>query len=205
MQKERGRSWPGDITQSVREIELRWMRGVGTPGMFGTDTKGRDPVRFGHTEACNEASAGSRHLCNATQSQDATTRWHNEWPEYRVGNLDTNNYPPRVIRPAHHTDPGQYWELTHFTASPPSRRAGIHQTTLGARWRDARLDVTFTIRAPMPARRLSMAQERRCAIAGGTQPQPTSLVNYPIVRWRGYSVVITNTSGGSPAGWRRSR
>ena len=109
----------GDITQSVREQNYSWHATCWNKYMFGTEHEGfvSNPVWF--SEEMYQASAGlHRHLCdtysipkdrNHIIGHDA--KKNAAW----VAWMGTN-WP--AINPScnTHTDPGQYWDWTHFMA-----------------------------------------------------------------------------------------
>jgi hypothetical protein len=110
---------PGDITQSVRESNWAWHARCWNKYMFGTEHEGfvTTPVWF--TEAMYQASAGlHRHLCDTYGIVKDRNHiiGHNEWQNATWRTWMTNNYPAIDPTCNSHTDPGQYWNWTHFMA-----------------------------------------------------------------------------------------
>ena len=110
---------PGQITQSVLEANYAWHAGCWNKWMFGTEHEGfaSNPAWF--TEAMYQASAGlHRHLCDTYsipkdrnhiiahgQKSDAA------WVSWMAANYRSISATCNT-----HTDPGPYWDWTHFMA-----------------------------------------------------------------------------------------
>jgi N-acetyl-anhydromuramyl-L-alanine amidase AmpD len=106
----------GEITQMVREAYYAWHARCWNTHSFGTEHEGfvSNPAWF--TEAMYQASADlQRHLCN--DFSIAKDRNHvvghdqkriSGWPAYASANLGIDPYCND------HTDPGSYWDWTHF-------------------------------------------------------------------------------------------
>jgi hypothetical protein len=108
----------GEITQMVREAYYAWHARCWNTHSHGTEHEGfvSNPAWF--TEAMYQASAGiSRHL--ATKYGYAKDRNHiighdqkriSGWPAYASANLGIDPYCND------HTDPGPYWNWSHYMA-----------------------------------------------------------------------------------------
>jgi len=131
----------GDITQSVRESNWAWHARCWNRYMFGTEHEGfvSNPAWF--TEAMYQSSAGlHRHLCNTYGIPKDRNHiiGHNEWQNATWKTWMTNNYPAIDPTCNSHTDPGQYWNWTHFmallngTSNPGGPYWDMNGPTLGA-------------------------------------------------------------------------
>ena len=110
---------PGEITQCVLEANYAWHALCWNTWMFGTEHEGfaSNPAWF--TEAMYQASAGlQRHLCETygipkdrnhiiAHGQKSDSAWVS-WM--------AANYPSINATCNSHTDPGPYWDWTHFMA-----------------------------------------------------------------------------------------
>lgn len=109
----------GDITQSVRESLWAWHAVCWNKYSFGTEHEGfvSNPAWF--TEAMYQASAGlHRHLCNTYGIPKDRNHiiGHNEWQNPAWTNWVATNGFTFSTTCNSHTDPGQYWNWTHFMA-----------------------------------------------------------------------------------------
>src|ERR1022692_1731171 len=131
----------GDLTQSVREQYYAWHVVCWNRYMFGTEHEGfvTSPVWF--SEAMYQASAGlQRHLCDTYGIPKDRNHiiGHNEWQNVTWRTWMTNNYPAIDPTCNTHTDPGQYWNWTHFmalingTSNPGGPYWDMNGPTLGA-------------------------------------------------------------------------
>ena len=107
----------GDITQSVREQYYAWHVRCWNTWMFGTEHEGFVSTPAWYSEAMYQASAGlQRHLCDTYGIPKDRNHiiGHNEWQNAAWRTWMTNNFP--AINPTcnTHTDPGQYWNWSHF-------------------------------------------------------------------------------------------
>jgi autotransporter-associated beta strand protein len=131
----------GDITQSVRESNWAWHVRCWNKYMFGTEHEGFVSTPVWYTEAMYQASAGlQRHLCNTygiTKDRNHIIG-HNEWQNAAWRTWMTNNFPAIDPTCNTHTDPGQYWNWTHFmallngTSNPGGPYWDMNGPTLGA-------------------------------------------------------------------------
>jgi autotransporter-associated beta strand protein len=109
----------GDITQSVRESNWAWHARCWNKYMFGTEHEGFVSTPVWYTEAMYQASAGlQRYLCNKYGIIKDRNHivGHNEWQNAAWRTWMTNNFPDIDPTCNTHTDPGQYWNWTHFMA-----------------------------------------------------------------------------------------
>jgi hypothetical protein len=108
---------PGEITQCVLEANYAWHATCWNTWMFGTEHEGfaSNPAWF--TEAMYQASAGlHRHLCNTygiTKDRNHIIAHGQKlvsgWCTWLAA-----NYPSINCTCNTHTDPGPYWDWTHF-------------------------------------------------------------------------------------------
>ena len=108
---------PGEITQCVLEANYAWHALCWNTWMFGTEHEGFASNPAWYTEAMYQASAGlHRHLCDTYgipkdrnhiiahgEGQNAT------WVAWMAA-----NYPSIDASCNNHTDPGPYWNWSHF-------------------------------------------------------------------------------------------
>jgi autotransporter-associated beta strand protein len=109
----------GDITQSVRESDYAWHVVCWNKYMFGTEHEGFVTTPAWYSEAMYQASAGlQRHLCNTYGIAKDRNHiiGHNEWQNAAWTSWMATNWPQINTTCNTHTDPGQYWNWTHFMA-----------------------------------------------------------------------------------------
>jgi hypothetical protein len=109
----------GDITQSVRESDYAWHVVCWNTYMFGTEHEGFVSTPAWYSEAMYQASAGlQRYLCNKYGIAKDRNHiiGHNEWQNATWTNWMAANWPQISTTCNNHTDPGQYWNWTHFMA-----------------------------------------------------------------------------------------
>jgi autotransporter-associated beta strand protein len=109
----------GDITQSVRESNYAWHAVCWNQYMFGTEHEGfvSNPAWF--TEAMYQASAGlHRHLCDTFGIPKDRNHIiaHGEWQNSAWTTWMAANYPSISTTCNTHTDPGVFWNWSHFMA-----------------------------------------------------------------------------------------
>ena len=186
----------GDITQSVREQHYSWHATCWNRYMFGTEHEGfvSSPVWF--SEEMYQASAAlHRHLCDTYGIPKDRNHiiGHDEKKNASWVAWMKANWP--AIDPScnTHTDPGQYWDWSHFlslitgvapviTAQPQSQT--VNQGS----------NVTLTVTAagnPPPAYQWLFNGAR---IAGATDTNYTR-PNAQAADAGSYSVIVTNQSG----------
>jgi autotransporter-associated beta strand protein len=131
----------GDITQSVRESNWAWHARCWNKYMFGTEHEGFVTTPVWYSEAMYQASAGlQRHLCDTYSIPKDRNHiiGHNEWQNTTWKIWMTNNYPAIDPTCNTHTDPGQYWNWSHFialingTSNPGGPYWDMNGPTLGA-------------------------------------------------------------------------
>ncbi len=120
----------GEITQMVREQYWAWHVLCWNTYMFGTEHEGFVDSPVWYTEAMYQASAGlQRHLCsNYGIPMDRNhIIGHNEWQNATWTNWMATNWPQIDTTCNNHTDPGQYWNWTHFMALVTSNTPTLAQ------------------------------------------------------------------------------
>lgn len=122
----------GDITQSVRESNYAWHVSCWNKYMFGTEHEGfvSNPAWF--TEAMYQASAGlQRHLCDTYNIPKDRNHiiGHGEWQNAAWKTWMAANWPQIDTTCNTHTDPGIFWDWSHFMAL----LTGIN-TNIGVYW-----------------------------------------------------------------------
>ena len=109
----------GDLTQSVREQYYAWHVGCWNRYMFGTEHEGFVTTPAWYSEAMYQSSAGlQRHLADTYGIPKDRNHiiGHNEWQNPAWKSWMTTNWPQIDTTCNSHTDPGQYWNWTHFMA-----------------------------------------------------------------------------------------
>jgi autotransporter-associated beta strand protein len=109
----------GDITQSVRESDWAWHVRCWNEYMFGTEHEGFVATPAWYSEAMYQASAGlQRHLCDTYGIPKDRNHiiGHDEWQNAAWTNWMATNWPQIDTTCNTHTDPGPYWNWTHFMA-----------------------------------------------------------------------------------------
>ena len=107
----------GDISQSVRESNYAWHALCWNRYMFGTEHEGFVSTPAWYSEAMYQASAGlQRHLCNVYGIAKDRNHiiGHDEKKNVAWRTWMTNNWPQIDPTCNTHTDPGQYWNWSHF-------------------------------------------------------------------------------------------
>jgi autotransporter-associated beta strand protein len=131
----------GDITQSVRESNYAWHAVCWNKYMFGTEHEGFVTTPAWYSEAMYQASAGlQRHLCDTYGIPKDRNHiiGHNEWQNAAWTSWMATNWPQISTTCNTHTDPGQYWNWTHFmalingTSNPGGTYWDMNGPTLGA-------------------------------------------------------------------------
>src|SRR5438876_3826980 len=107
----------GDITQSVRESNYAWHVRCWNTWMFGTEHEGFVTSPAWYSEGMYAASALlQRHLCDKYGIPKDRNHiiGHNEWQNSTWTNWMAANFPSIDTTCNNHTDPGQYWNWSHF-------------------------------------------------------------------------------------------
>ncbi len=185
----------GDITQSVREQNYAWHATCWNRYMFGTEHEGFVTTPVWYSEAMYQASADlHRHLCDTYGIPKDRNHiiGHDEkknagW----VGWMQTN-WP--AIDPScnTHTDPGQYWDWTHYLAlinAAPTITAQPQSQTV-----NQGTNVTFTVTASGATPLAYQWRFNAANIAGATATNYTRS-NVQLADLGSYSVVVTNQLG----------
>jgi hypothetical protein len=114
----------GDITQSVREQYYAWHALCWNRYMFGTEHEGFVSNPVWYSEGMYQASAAlQRHLCDTYGIPKDRNHiiGHDEKKNAAWVAWMATNWPAIDATCNTHTDPGQYWDWTHFMAliAPP--------------------------------------------------------------------------------------
>ena len=118
----------GDITQSVRESNYAWHAGCWNTYMFGTEHEGfvSNPAWF--TETMYQSSAAlHRHLCDTygiTKDRNHIVG-HGEWQNAAWKTWMAANWPQISTTCNTHTDPGIFWDWSHYMALLTSGNTNI--------------------------------------------------------------------------------
>ncbi|EEF58365.1 N-acetylmuramoyl-L-alanine amidase [Pedosphaera parvula] len=116
--KDNSSDYPaGEITQMVREANYAWHVRCWNTWMAGTEHEGFVSNPAWYTETMYQASAGlQRHMASAYGI--AIDRHHivghNEWQNSSWTSWMASNWPQIDTTCNTHTDPGIYWDWTHF-------------------------------------------------------------------------------------------
>ena len=107
----------GEISQMVRESNYAWHAICWNTWMAGTEHEGFVSNPAWYTEAMYQASSGlQRHMAGVYGI--AIDRHHivghNEWQNPAWTSWMASNWPQIDTTCNNHTDPGQYWDWTHF-------------------------------------------------------------------------------------------
>jgi hypothetical protein len=189
----------GEITQMVREQYWAWHVLCWNLYTYGTEHEGFVSNPAWYTEAMYQASAGlQRHLCATTSIPMDRNHiiGHNEWQNstWTSWMAMPANWPQIDTTCNNHTDPGQYWDWTHFmslisTNGPPAftlqpLNRSVNQGT----------NVTFTASGTSTAPFTYQWRKNGLNIAGATT-SAYALGNVQTNADGGYSVVLTSTNG----------
>ncbi|EEF58362.1 N-acetylmuramyl-L-alanine amidase, negative regulator of AmpC, AmpD [Pedosphaera parvula Ellin514] len=107
----------GEITQMVREANYAWHVGCWNTWMAGTEHEGFANNPAWYSEAMYQASAGlQRHMASAYGIPIDRNHIiaHGEWQNASWKTWMAANYPSIDTTCNSHTDPGIYWDWTHF-------------------------------------------------------------------------------------------
>ncbi len=185
----------GEITQMVREQYWAWHVSCWNTYMFGTEHEGFVNSPVWYSEAMYQASAGLQsHLCSTYNIPIDRNHIiaHGEWQNSAWTAWMATNWPQIDTTCNDHTDPGQYWNWTHFMqlilagngpliVTQPTNQAAIEGDP-----------VTFTVLATNNPTSYQWFFNGTNAIAGATN---ASLVfsNVPLSAAGNYSVLVSNT------------
>ena len=187
----------GEITQMVLEQYWAWHVLCWNRYTYGTEHEGFVSNPAWYTEAMYQASAGlQRHLCATTSIPMDRNHiiGHNEWQNSSWTNWMAINWPQIDTTCNNHTDPGQYWNWSHFmsliaTNGPPAftlqpLNRSVNQGT----------NVTFTASGTSTAPFTYQWRKNGLNIAGATA-SAYSLLNVQTNADAGYSVTLTSSNG----------
>ncbi|MDB6110643.1 MAG: Immunoglobulin I-set domain protein [Pedosphaera sp.] len=188
----------GEITQMVRETYYAWHVLCWNTWTFGTEHEGFVSNPAWYTEAMYQASAGlQKHLCDTFGIPKDRNHiiGHNEWQTPSWTNWMAANWPQIDATCNTHTDPGQYWNWSHFMQlvnGGPSPAAITTQPL--NRSVDQGASVSFRVSAigDVP---LSYQWRKNGVNLIGPTGSSYSLANVQAGNAAGYSVVVTNASG----------
>jgi hypothetical protein len=187
----------GQITQMVREQDWAWHALCWNRYMFGTEHEGfvSNPSWF--TETMYQASAGlQRHLCEVWGIPKDRNHiiGHNEGQNPAWVSWMTTNWPQFSATCNTHTDPGPFWNWTHFmelitgTPAPVILSQPTNVTVApGAR---AMFSVLASGNDP-----LSYQWCFNQAPVPGASSSSFSIDNIQLTNAGGYSVVVSNAGG----------
>ena len=137
----------GEITQSVREAYYAWHARCWNTWMWGTEHEGFASSPAWYTEPMYLASSGlQRHLMQQTTHPIDRNHiiGHNEWKTTAWKTWMAANYPSIDSSCNTHSDPGAYWNWSHFMslvtggpAAPTSLNAApLTATQIKLTWTD---------------------------------------------------------------------
>ncbi|MDB6059351.1 MAG: hypothetical protein JWO95_3195 [Verrucomicrobiales bacterium] len=185
----------GDITQSVLESKYAWHALCLNTWAFGTEHEGFVSNPSWYTEEMYVASAAlQKWLCNRQSIPKDRNHivGHNEWQNPTWTNWLATNYPSIDPSCNNHTDPGIYWDWTHFmkliTGEPAITTQPYSQLV------DAGTNATF--RATVQGSNTLTFQwyKNGAAIAGATATSYT-IVNAQTASEGSYTLVASNSLG----------
>src|ERR1043166_2089952 len=185
----------GDITQSVRESNYAWHARCWNTWMFGTEHEGFVTSPAWYTEGMYVASALlQRHLCDKYSIPKDRNHivGHNEWQNSVWTNWMAANFPSIDTTCNNHTDPGQYWNWSHFITLITGAAAITRQpfSVLA----ETGTNVTFSVVAA-GSNTLKYAWSKNGAPIAGATSSAYTISNVQPAAADGYSVVITNALG----------
>jgi hypothetical protein len=187
----------GDITQSVRESNYAWHVSCWNRYMFGTEHEGFVSNPAWYTEAMYQASAGlQRHLCTTYGIPMDRNHiiGHNEWQNATWTNWMAANWPQIDTTCNNHTDPGQYWNWSHFMQLITNGLPPLITTQPASLVVTQGLNARFSVLASGTGTLHYQWQFNLGAIPGATASTYT-VQNVQLTNAGGYSVVVTNTGG----------
>lgn len=184
----------GEITQSVRESKYAWHARCWNTWMFGTEHEGFVSSPAWYTETMYQTSANlQRYLCDKYGIPKDRNHiiGHNEWQNAAWRTYMTNNYPAIDPTCNDHTDPGPYWNWSHFmtllSGVPQITNQPLHCVA------DSGSNVTFTVGAYGPT--LKFQWRKNGGTIAGATGSAYSPSNLQVSESGSYTVVITNAYG----------
>jgi hypothetical protein len=187
----------GEITQMVREQYWAWHVLCWNRYTYGTEHEGFVSNPAWYTEAMYQASAGlQRHLCATTSIPIDRNHiiGHNEWQNPAWTNWMAANWPQIDTTCNNHTDPGQYWNWSHFMSLISSNNPAAFTLQPLNRSVNLGATVTFTASGASTAPFTYQWRKNGVNIAGATTSAYT-LSNVQTNADAGYSVTLTSSNG----------
>jgi N-acetyl-anhydromuramyl-L-alanine amidase AmpD len=185
----------GDITQSVRESNYAWHVRCWNTWMFGTEHEGFVTSPAWYTEGMYVASAAlQRYLCDKYGIPKDRNHiiGHNEWQNSTWTNWMAANFPAIDTTCNNHTDPGQYWDWTHFMTLITGAAAITRQPY--SLLVETGSNATFTVVAA-GSNTLKYAWSKNGSPIAGATLSAYTISNVQPTNAGGYSVVVTNALG----------
>lgn len=189
----------GDITQSVRESEYAWHVVCWNRYMFGTEHEGFVSTPAWYSEAMYQASAAlQRHLCTlyGIPMDRNHIIGHNEWQNPAWTNWMAANWPQIDTTCNNHTDPGQYWNWSHFMSLITNGLPPAIVTQPKSLSVVEGSNVTFTVSATGTNPLAFQWSYDQAPISGATSSS-YSIAGVRLTNAGTYSVVVTNSDGGT--------
>jgi len=188
----------GEITQMVREQYWAWHVRCWNRYMFGTEHEGFVSNPAWYTEAMYTSSAAlQRHLCDAWNIPIDRNHiiGHNEWQNASWVTWMQANWPAIDPLCNDHTDPGKYWNWSHFMTLISNSPAGPKILTHPTDQTVARGEpVSFTASASGAPTLQYQWFFNGTALPGATSTA-YSLPQADLTNGGNYSVLVTNQVG----------
>jgi hypothetical protein len=186
----------GQITQMVREQYWAWHVICWNPYMFGTEHEGFVDTPVWYSETMYEASALLQsHFClkyNIPIDRNHLIG-HDEWQNPVWTNWMATNWPQIDTTCNNHTDPGQYWNWSHFMQLILNDSAPVILSQPTNQSVPQGSTVVFSVIASNNPSYYQWYFNTTNAIAGGTNASLV-LSNVPLTASGFYSVTISNTN-----------
>ena len=185
----------GDITQSVLESKYAWHVLCWNTWMFGTEHEGFVSNPCWYTEDMYLASSKlQRYLCNKYNIAKDRNHivGHNEWQNATWTNWMATNFPTIDTTCNDHTDPGVFWDWTHFmallTGAPAISTQPYSQLV------DAGTNATFTATVQGSNTMFLQWTKNGSPISGATSSSYT-ITNAQAANVGSYSLIASNSLG----------
>lgn len=185
----------GDITQSVLESKYAWHVVCWNTWMFGTEHEGFVSNPCWYTEEMYLASSKlQRYLCNKYNIAKDRNHiiGHNEWQNPTWTNWMAINFPTIDTTCNDHTDPGVFWDWTHFmallTGAPAISTQPYSQLV------DAGTNATFTATVQGSNTMFLQWTKNGSPISGATSSSYT-ITNAQAASVGSYSLIASNSLG----------
>jgi N-acetyl-anhydromuramyl-L-alanine amidase AmpD len=200
----------GDITQSAREQYYAWHAGCWNRYMFGTEHEGFVSNPAWSSEAMYQASAGlQRHLCDAFGIPKDRNHiiGHNEWQNSAWKAWMAANWPAIDTACNTKTDPGVYWDWSHFMAlivNRPPIASTITATTRPNQPLGIPVEKLLLYASDPDADPLSLGDVSTTSTNGGSVVRSTGVVTYtPATNFVGedsFTYTVSDGRGGFGSG-----